>query len=271
MREPLQRALDAFDDIERTASLPLPLQRIDPRAKIVVTALYLAMMLSLPLSQLSRIALYSLFPFVAAAMGGMNYAVLFRRSLVVLPFVAFVGVFEIFYGRAPVFSVGPVVVTEGWIRFGSLSLRGLLSVQALSVLVASTGSFRLCRGMQRLGMPRLLTLQMFFVLRYLRLLVEQALTLKRARDARGFGRSSYPLGLWAVSVGQLLVRTIDRAGRIDRAMRSRGFTGRIPASTFDREVPWSRNDTLFLLGWGVLFVSMRFFAPSDYLALLLFR
>lgn len=51
----------------------------------------------------------------------------------------------------------------------------------------------------------------------------------RARDARGYGRRSYPIGLWAETVGQLLLRTLDRAEHIHNAMLARGFTGRIPA------------------------------------------
>ena len=58
--------------------------------------------------------------------------------------------------------------------------------------------------------------------------IEYAAAMQQARDARSFGRRSYPLKIWGTLVGQLLIRTFDRAEQISRAMLARGFSGRIP-------------------------------------------
>lgn len=262
MSDRLRQALCALDALERSARTESPLHRTDARAKLLATAAFLAAMLSVPLEHLSELLLFSIFPIVGCAMGGLDYAAVFRRSLVVLPFVVLIGAFNLLYDREPVFRIGPAVVTAGWISFSAIVVRGLLSVQALLVLVCTTGYYRLCRSMQRLGVPALFVTQLLFVYRYLHVLVEEALAMRQARDARSFGRTSYPLGVWGTLVGQLLMRTFERAERIGRAMRARGFAGRIAEDHRDRP-SWTMCDTLFLAGWSAALVALRLLHPAE--------
>lgn len=264
----LQHVLSELDALERSARTESPLHRLDARAKLLTTAVFLTTMLSVPLSQLSEILFYALFPLLTAAMGGMRFGSVFRRSLAVLPFVALIGIFNLFYDREPVFRIGAVAVTEGWITFLAIMLRGLLAMQALLVLIGSTGFFELCRGLQRLGLPALFTMQLLFVYRYLYVLLDEALRLSWAREARSFGRRAMPLTVWGTLTGQLLVRTCDRAERIHRAMLARGFMGRLP----DRLAAgsrWRRADTLFLAGWSALLLFARLLHPVETLTHLL--
>lgn len=268
MKNRLQHVLCQMDAMERTACGQSPLHCLDARAKLIVTLVFLVAMLSVPLRRLSEILLYFVFPLVMAALGGLRYGTVFRRSLVVLPFVALIGVFNLFYDREPVFRVGAVVVTQGWVCFLSILLRALLSVQALLVLLYSTGYYRVCRSMQQLGIPSVFTTQLLFVYRYVYVLVGEALAMSQARDARSFGRKSYPLTTWGTLVGQLLMRTFERAECIGRAMLARGFTGRLPAAT-GRCRPWQGKDTVFLVLWCGAFVLMRALYPVERIGALL--
>jgi len=270
MKIRLQYLLYRLDAAERSARMRSPLHTIDGRAKLLTTVVFLATMLSVPLGRLSELLLYALFPLAAAALGRLDYARICRQSLVVLPFAACVGLFNLFCDRTPVLRIGPVAVTGGWVSLLSLLLRGLLSVQALLVLVETTGCHGLCRSMQRLGLPALFTAQLLFVHRYLVVLTEEALALSRARDARSFGRKSYPLRTWGTLVAQLLLRTFERAERIDRSMRARGFTGRIPPD-FGRRSSWSRRDTCYTLLWCTLFVLLRTLRPAETFACMINR
>ena len=252
MKNRLQHVLCELDAMERTARMRSPLHALDARAKLLVTVVFLVTMLSVPLSRLSELLAFAVF----------------RRSLIVLPLVAFVGVFILFYDREPVFRIGTVVVTAGWVSFLSIILRGLLSVQALLILIGSTGYYRLCRSMQRLGVPSVFTTQLLFVYRYLYVLIEEALAMRRARDARSFGRRSYPLKVWGTLVGQLLIRTFERAELISRAMLARGFTGRIPADVFESPA-WKMRDTVFLAAWCSALLLLRLFHPVETLSTLI--
>ena len=223
--------------MERTARMQSPLHRTDARSKLLVTVVFLVTMLSVPLCRLPELLLFFVFPIVACAMGGLSYGTI-------------------------------LAVTAGWVSFLSIVLRGLLSVQALLVLIGSTGYYGLCRSMQRLGVPAVFTTQLLFVYRYLYVLIEEAAAMQQARDARSFGRRSYPLKIWGTLVGQLLIRTFDRAEQISRAMLARGFSGRIPEGVFERPA-WKMRDTLFLAVWCSAFVLLRLCRPAENLSMLI--
>ena len=54
MRERLTQALYRLEELERADDRPTPLRRLDSRAKLAVTLLYLVAMLSVPLTRLSE-------------------------------------------------------------------------------------------------------------------------------------------------------------------------------------------------------------------------
>ena len=98
--------------------------------------------------------------------------------------------------------------------------------------------------------------------------IEYAAAMQQARDARSFGRKSYPLKVWGTLVGQLLIRTFDRAERISRAMLARGFTGRISEGMSERPARKMR-DTLFLAAWCSALVLLRLCRPAENFSMLI--
>lgn len=256
----LEKALYELNLMERASEQPGFLHSVDPRAKLGVTLVYLVTLLSLPLGNLSGLILFGVYPILLSAMAGVGYGRIFSRSLVVLPFILFIGIFNPVVDRHIVFYVGKLGITSGWISFFSIILRGLFSVQAVMILIVSSGFYTVCGGLRKLGIPALFVTQLLFVYRYIFVLLEEALAMRRARDARGYGRASYPLRMWGIFMGQLLIRTVDRAGRIHKAMLARGFKGSIEGMVRMR---WQRKDTFFLVVWIIILVFLRVFHPAE--------
>lgn len=261
MRQRLAQALCRLEELEQRETSPSPLHRIDGRAKLLVTIVYTVLLLSVPLTHLSEVLLFAGYPLLAAPLAGLRYGTLLRRSLIVVPFVAGIGLFNLFEAREPLFRIGPVAVSVGWVTFWSILLRGLLSLQALLLLIYATGYYRLCRALQQLGVPEPFTTQLLFVHRYLCLLLRESITLSMAREARTFGRHRYPLRTWGPLVGQLLLRTFDRAARIGQAMAARGFDGQMPRLPGDTS-RWRPLDTLYVAVWCSLFAGLRLVSPE---------
>lgn len=255
----LEKVLYEFNSIERISGLFSPLHSIDVRAKLLVTILFLISVLSLSLSSLSGLILFCVYPIISCAISGISYGQVFRRSLWVLPFIAFIGLFNPILDKHIVFYIGSVGISAGWISFISIVLRGLLSVQAVFILVLTTGFHGLCHGMQRLGVPVLFTTQLLLVYRYIFVLLQEVLNMQRAIAARGFGRKSYSFRFWGIFIGQLLIRTMTRSERIYQAMLARGFSGSIKTSFC---MVWKKKDTLYLLVWGIVFVGLRMLRPN---------
>lgn len=254
----LERALTQLNEMEALATADSPVHRISARSKLLVTLLYLVTVLSFSLHALAGILLFALYPIVGSAMSGISYSRILVKSLYVLPLIAIIGLFNPLLHTEPLLS-GPFVLSAGWVEFISITLRGVLAVQAVVLLISTTGFHRVCRAMQGLGLPSFLAAQILFVYRYISVLAEEALSMDRARRSRSYGRRHYSLREWGTFAGQLLQRSIARARRINMAMEARLFDGTLPQTHTDR---WHWSDSLYLLIWAVLFAAGRLIDPS---------
>ena len=227
---------------------------IDPRALLVVTLFYLVALLSVPVTAAGMLIWFAVYPIVTSLLAHVEYGRVLRQSLYVLPLLLVIGIFNPFYDRATAFMAGGVAVSRGWVSFISIIVRGLLSVQALLLLIRVAGFNGMCDAMRRLRVPRVLVTQLLMVYRYLSVLLSEALTMHRARLARAYGNSSYGPRMWGPFVGQLMLRTIERARCVDMAMKARGFDGSLPVGPAHR---WSTPDTVYCMAWLPVMVILR--------------
>ncbi len=230
---------------------------VTPLCLLLVSFGYLIAMLSVSPDALTMLLWYAIFPIIGAALLRLDFTRIFKRSLVVLPFAIVIGLFNPIFDRRPAFHIGELEVTHGWLSFISITVRAILSVQALLIMTESAGFTGLCRSLRTAGVPAFLTTQLLMVYRYLTVLLEETLDMRRAREARGYGRSHMELKMWGAFIGQLFLRTLSRADRIHRAMLARGFDGGIPCFGCD-ERHWSLRDTTVLIVSLGLFILFRF-------------
>lgn len=127
-------------------------------------------------------------------------------------------------------------------------------MQALLLLIRVAGFNDMCDAMRRIGCPAIIVTQLLMVYRYLTVLLQEALTMQRARMARSYGSYSFKASMWGPFVGQLLLRSIERSRRINMAMKARGFNGSLSASPMSR---WTTADTVYCIIWIPLFILMR--------------
>ncbi len=239
---------------------------IDSRALLIVTVIYLIALLSVPVVQTDRIIWFALYPIVSAPLAHIAYERLFVNSLYVLPFLILIGIFNPLFDRMEAFRIGNVAISAGWLMFTSILIRGLLSVQALLLLIRITGFNEICEAMHRIGMPTVVVTQLLMVYRYLTVLLQEALSMQRARMARNYGRSSFRVSVWGPFVGQLLLRTIERSRRIYIAMQARGFNGSLSTTGSAR---WTTADTVYCLIWIPVMLMLRCCDVSNLLLKLL--
>lgn len=234
---------------------------VDTRSVLLSILLFLTLMLSLPLTASGAIIWFGIFPMMVCSWLGIPFSGIFRKSLVILPFVALIGVFNPLFDRTPFLHVGNIVVSRGWITFFSLLVRGLYAFQSVLIIISYCGFTGVCNALRRLHVPAFLTTQLLMVYRYLMVLMQEALTMKRARMARGYGKNSFPMTMWGEFVGQLFIRTVERASRISSAMKARGFTGEIPSFSVGQR-SWRISDTVFLAVTVAVSALLRFFPPE---------
>lgn len=255
----LEQALARLSQTEYAVANPSFLPGIDARAKVIVTLLYLIALLTLPLASPDRLILFALYPMAASLLSGADYCRVFLWSLVVVPFAAMIAMFNPMLDHSVAFYLGPYPVTFGWASFFTILFRAVLATQAVLVLILSTGFHHICFSLQQLGVGAMFSSLLLFIHRYIRVLIQEAVCMDRARRSRGFGRRHYPLKMWGRLVGQLLMRSVDRAERVQMAMDARGFAGRICCLHRSK---WNLRSSIYLAAWTAFFLLIWFMAPG---------
>ena len=244
------------------------LQQLDPRAKLLTTLIFIAFVVSFNKYALTGLIPFIIYPVSLMVLGNLPPAYLFKKVLLAAPFALFIGVFNPILDREIMVRLGDVGISGGWVSFVSIMLRFVLTVSAALILIATTGFNEVCLALRKMGMPAGLSVQFLFLFRYLFVLIEEASRMSRARAVRSFDGKGMGLKVFSHMIGQLLLRTIDRARRIHLGMLCRGFDGELRLL---RTLRWQSRDVAFVLGWGALFVLMRRYDVPHLIGDLVFR
>jgi cobalt/nickel transport system permease protein len=240
--------------LDRLATADTFLHGLDPRTKLVTTLGFILTVVSFGRHDVAALLPLAFFPLTLAIQGRIPGRYLLRKLLIASPFAIMVGMFNPLLDQAVILRITGLDISGGWISFAAILLRFALSVSAALILVASTGFAQVCMALSRLGAPRVFATQLLFLYRYLFVLTEEGLRMSRARDLRSCGRRGTGPRVYAFMLGQLLLRTMDRASRIHRAMLCRGFDGEV---RLNRRMSLRRADALFACGWLGFFALAR--------------
>lgn len=226
---------DAFDRYHHGQS---PLHRLDPRIKVIVTLAFILSNALLPDGAWFAFVLAWAAVIFASAVSGLGVGFTFKRSFIALPFaLAAITVLFSIPGR-PVasfhFGMWDFTITDaGLLRFVSIVIRSWLSVQMAILLVAVTEFPKVIHALTHLRVPKIITMIISFLYRYLFVLTDEVMRLLRARQARSAVAPGQRAGgsvMWRARIaghmaGQLFLRSYERSDRIYNAMLSRGYKG----------------------------------------------
>lgn len=232
-----------------------PLHRIDPRAKLMTTFLFILTVVSFGKYTLLALIPFFIYPIFLISAGGVPLMYIFKKILLVSPFAVLLGIFNPIIDRGIIAHAGSISISAGWISFVSMLIRFILTVSAALLFVALTGFNTVCEALTNFGVPRPFVVQLLFFYRYLFVLTDEARRMERARSLRSFHAGAMRYKTFIFITGHLLLRTLDRAERMYRSMCCRGFDGHI-RMVKSLKAGW--RDFAFVAGWLFLFVIFRF-------------
>lgn len=246
--------LSTLSRLDRLARQDTAVHRVDPRAKVLSTAVFIVCVVSFDRYEVLGLVPFALFPVVLAAQGDIPFGFLGRLLLAVSPFALLVGAFNPLLDRELVTVAGGLEIAGGWVSYASILARFLLTAGAALVLTATTGFAGVCLALERFRVPDVLVTQLLLLYRYVFVLGDEALRMARARSLRAAGRRGSGMRVYAQMLGQLLLRTFARAQRVYQAMTCRGFDGRVRIA---RQLRLRASDVVFVGGWSATFVLFR--------------
>ncbi len=242
------RTMDAL------ASGSTGLHRLDPRAKLITTLVFIVMVVSLGKYEISMMIPFVIYPVAMVVSADLPVLYLLRKILLVSPFALLIGIFNPLLDTQPLMEIGSWSLSGGWISFFSILIRFALTVSSALILICLTGFNGVCMALEKLKVPTPFVVQLLFLYRYLFVLIEEASRMIRARSLRSFDSGRMRFKIFVPLLGQLLLRTLDRAQRIHLAMCCRGFDGHIHVS---RPMRFGHKEVLFILFWSSLFILAR--------------
>ena len=202
-----------------------PVHKLHPLCKLLVTVFYIVVVVSFPKYNFSGLVIMVLYPVILFQMSGIPVHLCFYKLRIVLPLVCAVGLVNPFLDHTQLLQLGNVVITGGIISMLTLMMKGIFSLMASFLLIATTPIDSLCAALRKLHVPGIMTTLLLLTYRYIGVMIEEVAVMSQAYSLRAPGQKGIHISAWGSFLGQLLLRSMDRAEELYNSMLLRGFKG----------------------------------------------
>ena len=227
---------------------------IHPLVKLILTFFYIMVVVSFHKYHLSGLLGLAIYPVIMFIVSELSFRDSIKRLRIVLPLACFVGILNPFFDRQVMLQIGTLQVTAGMVSMLTLMIKGILSILAAYLLIATTSIEKICYAMRLLRIPTVMVTQVLLMYRYVTLLLTEANHMFQSYSLRAPNQRGIHFKVWGSLLGQLLLRSMDRAGMIYESMCLRGYEGEF---YMGKKEPCQRKDYLYLLIWAVIFIVLR--------------
>ena len=264
----MEKALHELSEMDALAAQNSPIHRLSPLSKLIATVVYIVVTVSFNKYQLSGLAVMVLIPVFLFQVSGIPVRTCFYKLRIVLPLVMAVGLFNPLFDRAPMFYVGSVAVSGGVVSMLSLMLKGVFCLMMSFLLIATTPIDSLCAALRRLHVPSMLVTLLLLTYRYVGVMTEELAIMTDAYHLRAPGQKGIHISAWGSFLGQVLLRSMDRAQELYSSMLLRGYEGEF---RYAKTSPFGAVDAAYALGISALCLLLRYVNLSETLGRLLVR
>lgn len=221
----LSNAQSELREMDALAADNSPIHRIHPLCKLLVTVLYIVVVVSFPKYDFSGLIIMVLYPVALFQISGIPVRLCFHKLRFVLPVVCAVGLVNPFLDRVPLIQLGSITLTCGVVSMLVLMMKGIFSLMASFLLIATTSIDALCAALRQIHVPAILTTLLLLTYRYIGVMLEEVSVMTQSYSLRAPGQKGIHISAWGSFLGQLLLRSMDKAEELYSSMLLRGFRG----------------------------------------------
>ncbi len=235
------------------------MNRLHPLSKLLLTVLFVAVTVSFSRYALPGLLMMGVYLIIGFTAGELSFRDALRRMRIVLPAVCIVGILNPFFDRETAFTLGGVSISGGVLAMVTLMVKAVYTVLAGYLLIATTTIEEIGHALRMLHLPRTFVTVLMLIYRYISVLAGEAARTTQAYLLRAPGQKGIAFHAWGPLVGQILIRSMDRAGELYESMLLRGFAGNFPAGR-RRGRPERISSMLWILIWTAVLFLIRFAA-----------
>lgn len=262
----IQKSIYQITSLEDLAQKDTPLHKMNVSVKLIITLFYIITVVSFPPMQINGLFICACFPILLMFIGEIPVKTLLARCMLALPFAIFAGLSNLILDRRVYLELEGIYISKGMITLTSLLIKTMLTVMAVFLFMASTKMNDMIYALLSLHLPSLIVIQIMMTYRYMSVLLREASLMHQAYLLRAPGEKGIKLMDMGSFLGQLILRSIDRAERIYHSMQCRGFEGQIHLS--DRKVIGVKGWLFITIAVVILFL-IRIGNPGESLGRLL--
>ncbi|HEY5584351.1 MAG TPA: cobalt ECF transporter T component CbiQ [Ruminiclostridium sp.] len=211
-----------LDELSRQKNL---INDMHPLAKLIITLVYICTLASFDRYEISGLLPFVLYPMIVIMVCDIPFGNLIKRVLIVEPFIIVAGILNPIFDKN-IIEIGGFAFSSGWLTFVSLILKSTLMVTAGFLLIATTGIDDIARALSLMRIPSIFVLLFLLTYRYIFVLMDEAGRLLKAYALRAPDQKGVKIKVWGSMVGQLLIRTYNRAQTIYQSMILKGYNGK---------------------------------------------
>ena len=249
--EKAKREIEAIDELNRISS---PYRRLSPLSKLFLTILYIFVTVSFGKYDIIALSAMIFFPVIAFQFSFIPLTSGLYKLRYILPLVCVLGVFNPFFDKAVLFSAGALNITGGVVSMLTLMIKGVFSLLASFLLIATTPVEEICLALRRLHCPSILTSLMMLTFRYISVMLGEVSVMTQAYSLRAPGKKGIRFPAWGSFLGQLILRSSDKSQEIYDSMILRGFDGEF---AFCAQKKFSKLSAPVALICALLIISVR--------------
>ena len=250
----MQKAIRELAEMDELAARSSPIHTLHPLAKLIATIAYIVVTLSFDKYDLSGLVPMVLWPILLFQISGIDVKSCFYKLRIVLPLVMAVGLFNPFFDKTVVLKLGNLAVTGGSLSMLMLMLKGLFCLMASFLLMATTPIDNLCAALRQLHVPKMLVTLLLLTYRYVGVMTEELAVMTDAYHLRAPGQKGIHISAWGSFLGQLLLRSMDRAQELYSSMLLRGYHQHFHYVDIK---PFRKRDALYMIVCIAVFLLLR--------------
>ena len=251
----MEKALFELNEMDDLAAMDSPIHDLNPAAKLITTIAYIFITVSFHKYDLSGIVVMVLWPVFLFQLSSIPVRTCFYKLRIVLPLVMAVGLFNPFYDRTVLVHLGNIGVSGGVVSMITLMLKGVFCLMASFLLIATTSIDSLCQALRRMHVPGVLVTLLLLTYRYVGVLTEELAVMTDAYHLRAPGQKGIHVSAWGSFMGQLLLRSMDRAQELYSSMQLRGYHDHFH---YAPSKPFRGKDAAYMIGWILVFLLVRY-------------
>ncbi|MCH5274588.1 MAG: cobalt ECF transporter T component CbiQ [Lachnospiraceae bacterium] len=252
----INNAIYEIHAIDALASKDRWVNRIHPLVKLIITVVYILAVVSFPKYDVIGLAGMVIYPIAVFMLSELSFWDSLRRLRVVLPFVCLIGILNPLLDKNTVLIAG-TEISAGVLSMITLIIKGIFSVLASYLLIATTSIEKLCYALRLLHIPKVMITQFLLTYRYITVLLEEVNRITQAYSLRAPGQKGVQFKVWGSLTGQLLLRSMDRANNVYENMLLRGYQGDF--MHMRERIAFRWHDMIYFLFWASMILLFRMY------------